>query len=167
MLVSLHVTVLDHFNEKNAVICTFFVVGWVFLMISLRKNFLCSVLSLVCLLIVMWFLDGFSFISLVEVAAISCNNWTHLKHVWSKSAPFLLLLWECNISLWYPLLSVCLCLCWYIFASPKGLLDKTIVSCPSIPSKILRQQIGLAKCVSCAAERCYWIWVDGGNGYRI
>jgi hypothetical protein len=34
-----------------------------------------------------------------------------LKYVWSKSAPFLPLLWECNISLWYPLLCVCVYLC--------------------------------------------------------
>jgi hypothetical protein len=54
-----------------------------------------------------------------------------------------------------PLISFAVCVCvfvrWYIFAAPKGLLDKTIVSCPS---KIVYQQIGLAKCVSCAAERC-------------
>ncbi len=130
-----------------------------FLMISLRKNGLftdCDVIS-------RWFF--------VHLFGWACSNLLQQLNTFEVCLVKICPIFATFMRMQYqPLISfccVCVCLCWYIFASPKGLLDKTIVSCLSIPSKIVHQQIGLAKCVSCAAERCDWIWVDGGNGYRL
>ncbi len=103
---TLHVTTIHHFSEKNTVPCTFFAVGWVFLIISLKKNFKCSVLFLICLLLVMQFLEVFSFISSVELVTISWQLNT-FESCLVKICPFLPYLQECNMNNLNSLLIVC------------------------------------------------------------